>query len=524
MTNPAANPAISKLTIAVVGAGGACVAFLHHLVAAIDLATAARLRIVVFEPRERAGPGMAYQADVKTALLNRNAATMSASASNFSTFSAWLRWKAHHDEELNQLSNAELADTYMPRALFGRFLTDFFLETCASARKKGLEIELVRCAVSAIARGHDYQLRYGDALLRADAVLLATGNTEPRDHYNLAGHARFVASPYPLRRRLPTLAPSGALCIVGTGLTAVDIAVTLEAQGYRGAIDMVSPGGHLPHVRGRHGQPHRLRHFTGAAVAQLTRGATQTCSLRALTRLLRAELRTVGYNWRALFAAGDGALPRLRKEIAGAEQEQGWQAVLSATNEVIELAWRALSRPDQRLVTQRYARSWLARRAPMPASNARMLLGMIEAGRLRLLAETPAFDSSQPDAIVATYPRCGERRRYDFVINATGAAKWVEAPNDAPLIWQLLQAGYAVNHEFGGIRVDAASGALIDTAGKADRNLRVLGHLTGGTYFFVSSLEIIAKHARRIADDMLATLVMPHQSMGAAVAPARRYG
>jgi uncharacterized NAD(P)/FAD-binding protein YdhS len=477
------------------------------------------MRVVVFEPRGQIGPGLAYQQDVGTALLNRNAETMSVSAQDYSTFSAWLRWKGHHEEELKSVSGADLTAAYVPRATFGRFLSDFFLESCAAALKKGLEIEIVPHSVEAIRRGERYQIRYADQTLLADSVLLAVGNTGSRDHYRLAGHPRFVAAPYPLSREVLPLAKANRICIIGSGLTAVDIAVTLAAHGYEGTIDMVSNSGHLPFVRGRQGAPHRLRYLTRAALLSLSGNGSRKSSLRAVFRLLRAELRAVGCCWRALLCEGAAPVERLRSELAAAGQSRPWQRVLAATNDVIELAWHVLTGSDQQLVMKRYARAWMARRAPMPASNASVLLGMIETGRLRLRAGAPSFDRSEPDSLRATFAP-GDACSYDHVINATGAAKWVEQAQDAPLIWQLLQDGYAVTDPLGGIRVDFATGAVIDEDNEPDWNMRALGHLTSGTYFFVSSLEMIARRAQHIASDVLSSLAPHHKALAAGPAAA----
>jgi uncharacterized NAD(P)/FAD-binding protein YdhS len=443
-----------KFTVAVIGAGGASVAFLHQLVAEIGRDQAASMRVVIFEARPQIGPGLAYQEDVGAALLNRNAETMSVSASDYSTFSAWLRWKAHHEDELKSVSSTDLTSAYVPRATFGRFLSDFFLESCAAAVKKGLEIRIVPCAADAIRRGERYQIRHGDQTLHADSVLLAVGNTGPRDHYQLAGHARFIASPYPLQRQIVPLRAANSICIIGSGLTAVDIAVTLADQGYRGKIDMVSHSGHLPFVRGLQGPPHQLRYLTPAALAALSQNGTRKASLRAVFRLLRSELRAVGCCWRALLDNHVAPVDRLREELAEAGQVRLWQRVLAATNDVIEQAWHLLPGSDQQLVMKRYARAWLARRAPMPAGNARVLLSMITAGQLRLLAGAPAFDRSASDSLSGRHAGDHAPQRYDYVINATGAAKWVECAEDSPLIWQLLQDGYAVTDPLGGIRVD----------------------------------------------------------------------
>ncbi|NRR32719.1 FAD/NAD(P)-binding protein [Oxalobacteraceae bacterium] len=498
------NQEQQKFTIAVIGAGGACVAFLHHLVVSLAPSQAAALRVQVFEPRPCAGPGLAYQEDEETLLLNRVAETMSVSASDYSTFSAWLRWKSHHARELRPVSAANLSAAYVPRPVFGRFLADFFRETLDSARQKGLEIDVVPAAVQGIRRGTRYLIETPGARYEADSVVLAVGNTGARDHYQLGGHARFLDSPYPVRQRIRPLLGARRICVIGAGLSAVDVAVSLREMGYQGGIDLVSRGGSLPFVRGRQAQAHQPRYLTQAALIRLSNHGATRIGLRALGRLLRAELRTVGYDWRALFRDSADPLASLRADTGAAGEVCQWQLVLAATNAVVSTAWHALDAASQDVVLKRFARQWRARRAPMPRENALKLLQMIERGQLRLLRGAPAFDRSSADAISAT--TAAGTVRYDYVINATGSAQWVDTPQDSALVWQMLQDGLAVRDPRGGIRVDFGTGAVIDQHNEPDWNLRALGQITNGSYFFVSSLEMIARHARRIADDLLATL------------------
>lgn len=70
---------IRGMKIAVIGGGAGCVAFLHHFVDLIGCLEAKFIKIKVYERRERVGPGLAYQEDCDSVLLNRGALTMSAS-------------------------------------------------------------------------------------------------------------------------------------------------------------------------------------------------------------------------------------------------------------------------------------------------------------------------------------------------------------------------------------------------------------------------------------------------------------
>jgi uncharacterized NAD(P)/FAD-binding protein YdhS len=495
-----------EFTLAIIGGGGACVAFLHHFVASISAEQAQGMRIQVFEPRNSVGPGLAYHPDVDSLLLNRVAETMSVCARDFSTFSAWLRWKAHHAEELKAVSNTDLAEAFVPRAIFGRFLSDFFAETCAIARRKHLQIEVVQARVTAIDKDRRYRLSAAGTTYIADRVVLAVGNTGPRDHYGLDDHYRFIRSPYPISEQIAPTLIGQRICVIGSGLTAVDVVLSLQALGFTGQIDMISRSGRLPFVRGLPGPRHPLQFLTHAALEQLTQGGARQLALRSLLRLLRAELRAIHCDWRTLFRSDNDPLQHLHEEVAAATQRRDWQLVLAATNEVIEYAWNALDSADQQTITRHFAKDWLARRAPMPLANALKLKALIETGRLRLLAGDVRFEGQQEDLIKARYAATAETCEYDYVVNATGAAKWVECEQDSGVLWQLQQDGHALRDERGGLQVEFASGALLDRHRQPDPHLRLLGHMTSGTYFFVSSLEMIAKRARHMAEDLIRSL------------------
>lgn len=495
-----------RLTLAVVGGGAASVAFLHHLSNLITPSAATRLQIRVFEPRPLVGPGLAYQPDVESVLLNRAVETMSVSAADFSTFTSWVRWKSHHESELHELARRDLSSTYVSRPLFGRYLHDFFNETMWTARRKGLAIDVVHREVSQITRDTRYRLIADGEAYDADSVVIAVGNTGQRDHYGLAGHARYLHRPYPVAPALARLTGANRIAILGASLTAVDIAVSLYRMNSRTEIHMVSNTGMLPLVKGRQALPQPLRHLTAERLRALTADGRATISLRQLGRLIRAEFRAAGADWRALFSDHGDAVARLRDEIEQADHERAWQTILVATNDLVEFAWHALDTASQTCVLKRFARHWLACRAPMPVENARVLAQMIDEGRLKLVKTPIAFDRTDPHRLMPTIDGQPSGDAYDHVVNATGAARDVQEPDDSTLIWQMLSDGLASRDWRGGIRVDFDTGAVIDGDGEPDYQLRALGHITSGTYFFVSSLEMVAKRARRIAIDIASAL------------------
>lgn len=117
---------IRGMKIAVIGGGAGCVAFLHHFVDLIGCLEAKFIKIKVYERRERVGPGLAYQEDCDSVLLNRGALTMSASGDDLSTFFAWIRWKMINNPDMRRL----VARGCLLFMLTGHCLGLFFRNSC----------------------------------------------------------------------------------------------------------------------------------------------------------------------------------------------------------------------------------------------------------------------------------------------------------------------------------------------------------------------------------------------------------
>lgn len=429
---------------------------------------------------------------------------MSASAQEAGAFALWLRWKAMNAEDIRPWAASDLASAFIPRPIFGMFLEDFAVEARKCALKKGLEIQVIHQEVISIEKGHRLHIQTAEETIPADHVLLAIGSAGSVDAYGLRGVQGYFHSPYPLQQELPRLLKASNVCIIGSGLTAVDVAVTLKQAGYAGCIDMFSRSGRLPFIRGAQVRQHTLRDATKSALELLAKKGPGTTSLRQLLRLLRQELASQGACWKSLFSQHADAHALLRTQLSAESSVIPWQLVLASTNDVIELAWHVLSPSAQRLVLERFYADWMCKRAPMPRVNAKLILDMMDQGQLRVLKGAARFMATGGRGFIACdHLDSGQSIRYDAVINATGATRHIPANPDSPLLRRLLRDGHAMPDWRGGLCVDFHTGALIDAGGAPDPRLRAVGHLTCGTYFFVSSLEMIAKRAARIATQLV---------------------
>ncbi|SDX18332.1 Uncharacterized NAD(P)/FAD-binding protein YdhS [Marininema mesophilum] len=488
-----------NLSISIIGGGASCISLLHHLV----LKTKKRppfesLRVVIYEKKGSVGPGNAYQTDYADLLLNRDAKFMSIDNDHPEHFWEWLSQRPEITVR---------KEKFMPRSLFGLYLKDSFETSICRALEKNIHIRVEYSEVIQLIKAEKkYRLiTKGREVEEHDVVILCIGNPHLKDHYHLSGQEQYIHNAYPLKRALAPITKDTHVGVIGSGLTAVDIAIALRQQGHEGAISFLSRSGELPAVRGPV-QPHRLTNLTNESLRSLIKQKEDMISLRDFVRLLRKEFQDGEIHWRdILFTKQELKMnlrERLMNDLDQVEANGVKQSILAAINEVIEMFWRHLSKKDKQLYLERFDRYFQAKRNPMPVCNAKKILHLIEIGQLSVKAGLQYMGYYQDGSFYALM-QDDEQLEFDWVINATGPVRHLEGQSEAGLIGAMLSKGYAIKNPWGGLETDFGTGALVDRNNQTDPHLRAIGHVTCGTYYYTSSLEMIAKHASCIAQDLV---------------------
>lgn len=298
--------------------------------------SATKARATLIERRPNAGAGLAFGAAHPGHLLNVRAGNMSALPDDPGHFVRWLEAAGH----------ADAAGRFVPRLLYGRYLRELLEETRA---REPARLTIVQGEVAAIERGVRLGLEDGRAIA-ADAAVLAIGNLPPHDPPHLdadaLGSVRYRADPWApgLVEGVPA---DGTILVVGTGLTMVDVVLSLEAQGFGGTIVAMSRRGLVPHVHAAMPPPRAIAERPAPKASEL-----------------------LGF-------------------VRGRAREEGWRGAVDALRPITQSLWQGAD-GDVRARFLRHLRPWWDvhrhRLAPEVAARIARMRGE---GRLRIVAGKP---------------------------------------------------------------------------------------------------------------------------------------
>ncbi len=406
--------------IAIVGGGVSGALTAYHLA---RRGTAAR--VVVIDPRQRLGLGLAYSTPSQLHLLNVPAGKISALPDDPGHFLRWLA--ANHDPSAT-------AETFAPRAVFGRYVQSLLADVPSIEH---LQTTAVACQPTAT--GATLTLDAGTRLT-ADRVVLATGNFDPAP---LKGVAPEAATTGTYRHNAwaddtyDGLAPGAAVTLIGTGLTAVDVLLRLRERGHRGPITAVSRHGVFP---SRH-HPHPDRSEPAIAT-----GTPPTCLayLRALRATIAADVE--------------------------------WRSAVDSLRPITNDLWLALPIHEQRRFKRHLQRRWDVVRHRMAPTIADAVAAELAAGTL--IIRHGHLTAVAADGTVALGN--GQRFPAHRVINCTGPSMDYRKVG-SPLLDTLFAHGHARPGPLGGGLWCDANGALLDAAGEPSTVLFNLGPARLGT-------------------------------------------
>ena len=428
----------------------------------------ATVRLV--EPAPAVGVGLAYRTDDLVHRLNVPAGRMSALPDDPEHL---VHWAERRDPTVDAWS-------YLPRAWYRDYLADLLDE--AEHDAGATELDVVRGAADRVQvvdpdRGFGLLWLTDGRCVPYDQLVVATGHAGPTP---LAASPAATATgavvddpwaPGALQAAARRATASGELVVlVGTGLTMVDVALSLSHLAPGTALTALSRHGLVPqpHPRVRVARrPERLRFPTPVTA-------------RSLLRIVREAVDK---------AVSEG---------------EDWTTIVDDLRPLTTPLWQQLSDEERVRFLRHVGRRWEVVRHRMAPDVGDEIARLEITGALALRSARVAGIDADGDTLEVSIRHAGETRvlRAAAVVNCTGPCGDVTR-GGSPFLTRLVADGLAVPHPLGmGLAVDD-DGALLDPTGRPSPALSAIGPLRRGHLFESTAIPEIRVQAADLARRLL---------------------
>jgi uncharacterized NAD(P)/FAD-binding protein YdhS len=436
---------MTRVVIAGGGASGALVAANLLRLGGPDL------EIVVVEPREELGLGVAYSTTDPWHMLNVPVAGMSALDDDLGHLGRW--------------ANAA-PEAFLSRVEYGRYLREVLREAQADSPAT---MRHVRSTAERVARDGPrvrVTLASGEEV-EGDWLVLATGvELPPRLDYldALAGDPRVFSDPW-MAGALDHVVDGDAVAIIGASLTAIDVTGTILNAHPRARVVALSRHGNLPEP---HEDPWRPRHAEPAFTFD--------------------EF----FSWESPF---DSAVARIQSF------GDDWRRAVDSLRPISQQIWIALDEPQRAEFLRSYRNQWDTHRHRVAPTVAADLARWLEEGRFAVsAAHIERVESVAGGARLRIVAREGEWV-VDHIVVAIGPDADAMA---SPLLGAAIRDGLMRPGSQGiSIDVDPATGRVLDADGATTLPAFAMGALRKGALWETLAIPEIRAQAADVARRLL---------------------
>jgi uncharacterized NAD(P)/FAD-binding protein YdhS len=319
-------------------------------------------------------------------------------------------------------------------------------------------------------------LTEGEQPTEADAVVLAYGNSAPSaltvDGDALPDASWHVANPWDLTwiDRLPE---DAVVLLVGSGLTAIDTAITVLEGGPGRRVVMTSRHGLLP-------EGHVQQQST-AWVSRVPDGPLTADQLKAFF---------------------DDQVEAARR------QDVDWRAVVDGLRAPTQSIWLRLDLDERRRFLSRYARLWEVRRHRMAPEIAARLSGYRRDGRLRLATGGITSLSPRNGSVQVRLGEEPEQVEVDAVVNCTGPQTDITRSQN-PLLQNLRERSLIAPDALRLGLSCRTTGEVLDEAGEVVPQMYAVGPPRKGTLYESTAIPEIRAQAAEVARALTAQRSVP---------------
>jgi uncharacterized NAD(P)/FAD-binding protein YdhS len=409
--------------------------------------------LALFEPSEL-GRGAAYGTRHDEHLLNTRAGMMSLFPDDQGHFVRWLGGGANPQD-------------FLSRRVYGAYVSEIARRAFERPRFTHVADRVRRIERR---RGGEYIVESGiGTRFVARAVVLATGNPPPNGGFlprEIRLHPGYIEDPW----RCDYRRVGGHVLAIGSGLTALDVLVALEACGHRGVVHILSRHGRFPNV-----------HADVAPYDVIP--ALDTRDARALLHSFRLHVRKA------------------------AERGFDWRSVVDALRPEGEAIWRRLSLVERRRFERHLRAHWERHRHRAPQQVDAVRQRYQDAKRLFVHAGTIS-DVQRGTVTITLRNGAHAEVRPDWIVNCTGVGGAPAMLKDPMLAGMFADGLISAGPGNLGLLTTNALGA-VGTGDVPSGGLWIVGPPVRGSRF-----EAIAVPELRVMAELVATEIAHASAQG----------
>lgn len=430
------------------------------------------IHIDLFYQEGTLATGIAYATYSNTHLLNVITAKMSAYPDKPNHFLDWVLQQAAYVN----IDAYVVANAFLPRSLYGKYLTEIWENAVQMASVKGIGIHHHTQTIVHIDPDKGVINLENGEHIKVNKIVLATGNQLPgnpkiknMDYYRSKTYFKnpwHISSVQGLKNDLPVL-------IIGNGLTMVDTVFGLLEQGFKGQILSLSPNGFniLPH-----------RHI-GAKYTSILNELPENPDLYTLFSLIYKHVKQVR-------AFGISAEP-----------------IIDAIRPNVQKYWKNFTSTEKQLFMKRFRHLWGVARHRIPLQSYDKLqqlrikqLLVVYAGKLSAIADTP-------DGVAVIFENKKTLKTQALlvqrVINCTGPeANWNNLKGT--FLQKLIVEGHVQHDPFWlGIQTDTNTFKIKNAAQETHSSFYTLGSNLKGELWESTAVNELRSQAQQLAMQLL---------------------
>ncbi len=368
--------------IAIIGFGFSGIMVFGNILKKISTENQRNIKFIIFEKNHKYAIGAGFTNFNDNYILNVPAKKMSPFENSPSDFVDFLR------ENYPEIYEKNGPDGYISRNIYGQFLLKIREDFFKLANDLKIDYELIQEEVIDIDKG--FKIHTRNAIYNADEIVISTSFVQSKLNYS--NNDEKLISPLWSEKSLNfhqknNFNLNDEICIIGTGLSAIDVLVGLHAKNFSGKIYAISRRGNFSQS-----------HFSQQDIS----------SNQNLIDFINIDDAKLGILNISL---------KFRKYLRN-NKNYDLRHLIDSIRSKTQFLWQNLDEKNKKLFLKKILPYWNIYRHRVPSSSLKIINKMIENKQLQIIKSSIKSIAKKDDKFIVEIGK--KNLKFDYVVNCLG--------------------------------------------------------------------------------------------------------